>query len=83
MHHDVHHAHSGCYIFQAVKFCGKVRGFVFDLPISELDSNYECDPNIAFKVKREAKRREDGHKKQKLGVEYLVTAAERRFPRYR
>lgn len=67
-HHDVHHAHSGCYILQTVKYCCIVGGFVHDVSVSELDSNYECDPNLVFKAKRDARRKENSYKRIMLNV---------------
>lgn len=38
------------------------------MSISELDSNYECDPNLAFKAKRDAHRKENSYKRIMLNV---------------
>ena len=54
VHHEVHGAHNSCNALQPVKYCGHVKGFV-----TEIDSNYECDPNLAFKAKLDADRRRD------------------------
>lgn len=53
-----------CVFLSPVKYCGRAKGFVHDIPLSEIDSNYQCDPNLAFKAKRDADdRREKEYRK--------------------
>ena len=33
------------------------KGFVYDIPLGDTDPDFECDPNLAFKAKRDAERR--------------------------
>ena len=47
-----------CILMNPVKWCRRIRGFVHCIPINEIDSNYECDPNLAFKAKLDAEKRE-------------------------
>jgi hypothetical protein len=61
---DIHR----CMLLSPVKFCRRLRGFVHDIPIHETDSNYQCNPNLAFKAKRDADdRKEKEYKKAMLG----------------
>jgi len=53
-HHEPHTAGISCKYNSPVKFCKAVQGFVHDLPISQLQENYECDPNLAFRAQKEA-----------------------------
>ena len=58
-HYEPHHpSREGCTLLSPVKYCSRVRGFVHDIPMADIDSNYDCDPNLAFKAKRDAERRE-------------------------
>ena len=57
-HYEPHSTHPlQCVIFSPVKYCRIVKGFVHDVPIHELDSNYMCDPNLAFKAKQDYEKR--------------------------
>ncbi len=58
-HYEPHHPdRDRCIFLSPVKYCGVIGGFVHDIPMTEIDSNYECDPNLAFKAKRDAEKRE-------------------------
>jgi hypothetical protein len=58
-HHEPHSpGRKTCQFENPVKYCRAARGFVCDVPLSEMDSNYECDPNLAFKAKIDADKRE-------------------------
>jgi len=55
LHHDPHRpSTNSCVMHSPVKYCRQARGFVHDVPASDIDSMYECDPNLAFKAKRKA-----------------------------
>lgn len=58
-HYEVHAAGNSCCALQPVKYCEHVKGFVHDVFITDIDSNYQCDPNLAFKAKLDADRRRD------------------------
>ena len=49
---------SSCMMMSPVQYCRKVKGFVHCVPLSDLDSNMQYDPNLAFKAKRDADKRE-------------------------
>jgi len=58
MHYEPHTPVANhCILMSPVKYCGAVGGFVHDIPLSEIDSNYQCDPNLAFKAKVDADNR--------------------------
>jgi hypothetical protein len=60
MHYEPHAVSTDrCVAMSPVKYCTTVKGFVHDIPISEIDSNYQCDPNLAFKAKRDADNRRE------------------------
>lgn len=50
-----------CVFFNPVKYCSRVKGFVYCTAITGMDDNYECDPNLAFKAKRDAEKRDKAH----------------------
>jgi hypothetical protein len=59
-HYEPHTAHSDllCIDGNPVKYCTRARGFVYDIPYT--DGAYdedECDPNLAFKARRDAEAR--------------------------
>jgi len=59
VHHGPHYAVNRSCIFNSpVKYCSHMHGFVHDAPYTEgAYANDECDPNLAFKAKRDAERR--------------------------
>lgn len=59
VHHSPHYpANRSCVFNSPVKYCGHMHGFVHDVPyIGGAYANDECDPNLAFKAKRDAERR--------------------------
>jgi len=52
-HYAKHNAGRSCKYKSPVKFCKIIGGFVYDIALSGSDSDYECDPNLAFKARRE------------------------------
>jgi len=58
-HFEIHQAGDSCIALQPIKYCRKMKGFVHDVHISQIDSNYECDPNLAFKAMRDTERRKE------------------------
>ena len=58
-HHSPHHVRNeACAFFSPVKYCPKAKGFVHDVPYTEgAYADDECDPNLAFKAKRDAENR--------------------------
>jgi len=60
-HHEPHHARNEtCLYSSPVKYCAKVEGFVYDVPYTGDYAEDECDPNLAFKAKRDAQHRRSG-----------------------
>lgn len=59
----IHYEPHGAYQFECVynspvKYCMKARGFVYDIPYHHgAYAEDECDPNLAFKAKRDAQKR--------------------------
>ena len=59
-HHGPHSAMRQCKYHSPVKYCRMKKGFVYDVPyIGNAYADDECDPNLAFKAKRDAERREE------------------------
>jgi len=58
-HYEPHYADAySCIYNSPVKYCWRVRGFVHDVPyVKGAYAEDECDPNLAFKAKRDAQRR--------------------------
>jgi len=52
-HYAQHNTRKCCKYKSPVKFCKATGGFVHDIPLGDIDSDYECDPNLAFKAQRE------------------------------
>ena len=58
LHYEPHREKSmSCISFHPVKYCKAARGFVHDVPLRETNPDYECDPNLSFKAKRDAESR--------------------------
>jgi hypothetical protein len=55
-HHNFHYADWRCAGFNQVKYCGKVRGFVTDIPADEMDKELASDPNLAFKFRKDVEK---------------------------
>ena len=66
-HYDPHNVRECCMMLSPVKYCRVVKGFVHDIPIEDIDSNYQSNPNLAFKAKREDDNR---RKNQRYGRDY-------------
>lgn len=56
-HHRVHIASRRCAykIVDQVKWCMKVKGFVTDIPLDEIDRKVSSDPNLAFRMRKDVK----------------------------
>jgi len=60
-HYEPHYPTSeACKYNSPVKYCEKAKGFVYDVPYTGSYAEDECDPNLAFKAKRDAQHREGG-----------------------
>lgn len=63
-----------CIYNSPVKYCMKAEGFVYCVPyVSGAYANDECDPNLAFKAKRDAERR-DGLASFDSNVEFTTVS---------
>ena len=62
-HHEPHFPSAKqCLYDSPVKYCQRVRGFVHDMVYTHGSYNEdECDPNLAFKAKRDAENRSAGY----------------------
>ena len=71
-HYAPHHPHSiTCLYNSPVKYCPEVNGFVHDVPYHQGSyAEDECDPNLAFKAKRDAERRRSS---ELVGIEFDTT----------
>lgn len=59
-HYEPHPVHvQKCMLLNPVKYCKQIKGFVHCVPMGDIDSNYECNPNLAFKAKRDAEARRE------------------------
>ena len=58
-HYEPHHGDAyRCIYNSPIKYCWRVDGFVHDVPYIEgAYAEDECDPNLAFKAKRDARKR--------------------------
>ena len=65
-HFEIHQADDSCIVLQPIKYCRRMKGFVHDVHISQIDSNYECDPNLAFKAMRDTERRKEKEYKKAM-----------------
>lgn len=54
-HYDSHPP-ALCCMYNPVKYCSIIKGFVHDTPMTEIDPDYKCDPNVIFKAKRDEER---------------------------
>jgi hypothetical protein len=60
-HYAPHHPHGETCLYNSpVKYCPEVRGFVHDVLYNGSYAEDECDPNLAFKAKRDAQHRMSG-----------------------
>jgi hypothetical protein len=59
-HYKVHRAErKTCFHPTPVHYCQSAEGFVYDIHLSDIDSNHECNPNLVFKARRECKKAEE------------------------
>lgn len=58
-HYEPHCAYfsSGCTRQRQVQYCSRVKGFVTDVHLSDIDSNLHNNPNLAFKHQKTSRRR--------------------------
>jgi hypothetical protein len=59
-HYEPHTSWQSCLYNNPVKYCMGAGGFVYDIPYTGNYAEDECDPNLAFKAKRDAQRRHGG-----------------------
>lgn len=58
-HHGIHRAEERmCFHPTPVHYCEACEGFVYDIHVSDMSSSYDCDPNLAFKARRESRKAE-------------------------
>ena len=71
-HHQPHSPSEICVLLSPVKYCREVKGFVYDVPIGEAgyNSDSDCDPNLAFKAKREAEEQYRAQSDKPVGILY-------------
>jgi len=75
IHYEPHTAYThDCIYNSPVKYCARARGFVHDVPyVKGMYADDECDPNLAFKAKRDAQKRYAS-----AGISYMESADENR-----
>lgn len=63
-HQKAHRAErASCFSPTPVHYCEEAEGFVYDIDVSDSNPIYDCDPNLAFKARRESREFNRNRKK--------------------
>jgi hypothetical protein len=56
-HYDPHRVDNFCILLSPVKYCCVAKGFVHCIPMHEIECESSCNPNLAFKTYKDARKR--------------------------